>query len=236
MKITTTKDHDTKLKVLVYGQSGIGKTFLASTVPHDKCLVVSAEGGTLSIDKFNIAMLDLTRDESGKPLDTTKRYEELRKAYAEVIKPQYTEQYEWLFIDSLTEISQNVVENLQTVYTDAKDNLKLWSDYSKATRAMIKRFRDLPYYNVVFTALETVDQDESGRRFTRPNMQGSIGKNLCGYFDLVFWYHKDKDDRRMFLTCPMDTIQAKDRSGQLNQVEEPNLSQIQTKILEGTRL
>ena len=137
-------------------------------------------------------------------------------------------------MDSLTEISQNMLEALQEIYPDTKDNWTLWGDYGKKARALIKNFRDLPYYNVVMTALDKEEKDENQRRYIKVDMQGKIGTQLPAFFDEVFYMGiKQKEDgttSRYLLTQPYENIIAKDRSGKLNQYEPPNLQAIVDKI------
>ena len=45
------------LKVLVYGQAGAGKTTLIKTLP--KPLILSAEGGLLSLRKENLPFIEI---------------------------------------------------------------------------------------------------------------------------------------------------------------------------------
>ena len=59
MKIKTTKGASTTfLDILVYGQSGVGKTRAISTLPG-KVLILSAEEGTLSLSDFDIDMVEV---------------------------------------------------------------------------------------------------------------------------------------------------------------------------------
>lgn len=91
-------------------------------------------------------------------------------------------------------------------------------------------------YNVVFTCLESVDYDEVKRRHIGPDIQGrQLKERLTSYFDEVFYMTTRPDadgiDRRVFYTQPRPGIPAKDRSGQLDEIEQPNLAAIKAKIL-----
>ena len=230
MKIHSTKDHGAKaLKMLIYGGPGVGKTTLAGTI-SEPVLVISAEAGLLSLSDKNIDVIDITLDDDGKLIPKERRLARLGEVMQFVQTEESKAKYKWLFIDSLTEISQNLVENLQLVYPDAKDGIKLWGDYAKKSRSLVKSFRDLPHYNVVFTALEAEDKDENGRRYIRVDMSGKIGKQLPAFFDEVFRMHLIEDINgnaiRILTTAPMENVVAKDRSGKLKDKVEPCLTTI----------
>jgi phage nucleotide-binding protein len=215
---------------LVYGQAGVGKTSLAKTL-KEKTLIISAEAGTLSVADADIDMIDISIDDNGSLIPPSKRIERLKQVFIWICEPEQRKKYKWIFIDSLTEVSQNMIEKLQKEYPDKSDTLKLWGDYSNLSRALVKNFRDLSFYNVVFTALEAESKDNDGIRFLHPQMQGKIGREqLAGFFDEVFYFHIDKEGKRKLLTEATERVQAKDRSGKLDRFEGPDLQKIANKI------
>jgi len=154
MKVTSTRAHGThRLKFLIYGAPGVGKTTLAATL-DEPCLVLSAEAGLLSLSTKDIDVIDLTLDDDGKALARGARTQRVAQVLDYLLTEEPQKKYKWIFIDSLTEISQNMIESLQLLYPDPKDGLKMWGDYAKKSRALVKSFRDLDCYNVVFTALD----------------------------------------------------------------------------------
>lgn len=231
MKIQNTKTyHLDRLKFLVYGAPGVGKTSLAGTI-DGRVLLISAEAGTLCLAHKDIDVIDVTVDEKGNQVDKEHRIDRFGKIYQYLIQPEAREKYDWIFIDSLTEVSQNLLEMLMEQMSGEKDGFKMWGEYAKRARGLIKSFRDLPFYNVVFTALETEDRDENNRRLMRVDMQGKIGKQLPAFFDEVFWMHSDPETSvRMLTTKQTDREVAKDRSGKLDMNEPPDLGAIFKKI------
>ena len=149
----TSKESHDRLKILVYGAPGVGKTTLAASL-KEKVLVISAEAGLLSLADRDIDVIDITKDDQGKPIPKEKRTDRLIEIFQAVCKAEFYKKYRWLFLDSLTEIGQNMHESLLLIYPDKKDSMNLWGDYSKKATSMVKSFRDLPHYNVVFTGLE----------------------------------------------------------------------------------
>lgn len=218
-------------KCLIYGSSGVGKTTALATLPG-KTLLVSAENGLLSISDKDIDVYDLTVDKNGKALDRHLRFEKLNHFLSKVL-PEL-EGYDTLAIDSLTEIAQNIVENLKIKHPESRDALKMWGEYSAIMTALVKSLRDLPGYNVVMTALSSVDKDEQNRRFIGIDVNGKISGRIPALLDEVFYMQVMQDDEgkehRVFVTSNHGDIIAKDRSGKLNQFEQPDFGRIFAKI------
>jgi hypothetical protein len=221
------------IKMLVFGSSGIGKTSLAKTT-GEPTLVISAEAGLLSIAGADVDVFDISKDSSGALLEKDKRIARLGEVYKHLLTAEAQNRWKWIIVDSITEISQNMVEKLQVEFPDAKDTLRLYGENAKLMRALIKSFRDLPHYNVVFTALSEDDKDESNKRYIGISMVGKMSQQIAGYLDEVLFYFIRKDDAgnetRLLLTQPVEGIIAKDRSGKLSKFEEPNLAAIAKKI------
>lgn len=234
MRVFSTKNYRSNaLKFLIYGQPGAGKTTLASTI-NEPVLIISAESGLRSLSGKEIDAVSLEIDDAGVVVPRAQRVERLREAFRFLQDPEVMKKYKWVFIDSLSEIGDFILSGLKEKYPSEKDKFKLYGDYNDTMRSFITGVRDMPDYNVVFTALEKVEKDDVGRRYKTVNLTGSIGDNLPAYFDEVFYYHKAEGENgqqlRMLLTDGTDQYVAKDRSGVLAKIEEPNLSAIAQKI------
>ena len=121
-------------------------------------------------------------------------------------------------------------------FPSKSDSFKLWGEYTDAMKIIIKAFRDLSEYSVVFSCLETYDKDDNNRRFVAPALAGKeLKEKLPSYFDEVLYMSEMKDelgnDHRVIYTQPADDRPAKDRSGRLNPIEAPNLLTIKQKIM-----
>lgn len=167
---------------LVIGQAGTGKTSLLRTImgqeydqesrewkqsrePTEKVLTLSAESGLLCVrDLVEQGMVE------GYEIGSL---QDFREAQAMLMTPEFRERYGWIFIDSLTEISSRCVEAMRMKHQSGSDTFKMWGEYNDAMTLLIKAFRDMRDYNVVFTCLESADTDDNRRRFLAPAISGS---------------------------------------------------------------
>lgn len=234
MKIFSTENIGVnELKILVFGEPGAGKTSLAKTI-KEPTVIISAEAGLLPLRGEKIDVIDISRDDNGNLIPKEKRADKLAEAYQYLLTEAARKKYKWVFIDSLTEINQNLLEKLQQEFTDPKDTLKLYGELSKRMRSLVKSFRDLPGYNVVFTALSEVEKDENAQRYTTISLVGKFAAQLPAFFDEVFYLHVQKNEdgsqSRVLVTDKTDKLTVKDRSGALEKFESPDLSIIANKI------
>lgn len=231
MEVQNTKHiAEQKLKALIGGYSGAGKTTLAGTV-DGACLVISAESGLLSLAGKDVDFIDISKDAKGEVIaDPSKRIERL----GEIFKWLYAgTKYKSVFLDSLSEMGELLVSKCQKDFPDRKDSFPMWGEYNKLMRAMIKNFRDLPYH-VYMTCIIEPDKDQNGKRYMSFDIQGKISEKLPQYFDEVFYLMVNEDGTRKLYTKATDTLRhAKDRSNKLDAVEAPDLGHIVRKILGG---
>lgn len=222
MKILSTKDiAATRFTCVVYGQPGVGKTSLAKST-EEKTLIISAESGLLSLAGSDIDVVEIVKWDDIYPVVAALKSEEMQA------------KYKWIFVDSLTEMSQKLLEVVKAKpeYSDPKKMIKLWGEYADRITAFVKLFRDFKPYNVVFTALEKFEKDDIGKRFVMVDMPGSISMKLPGFFDEVFRMTAEKDShgRNFLFTEGTEKFVAKDRSGRLAPQEQSNLAYIYAKI------
>jgi phage nucleotide-binding protein len=206
------------VKVLVYGQAGAGKTSLIATLPNP--IILSAEGGLLSIQDANLPFIEITS------------MAELKEAYEWVAGSDEAKQFESVALDSISEIAEVVLGYEQKI---AKDPRQAYGEMQLQMADIIRAFRDLVGRNVYMSAKLEKTQDEMGRVLYAPSMPGNqTGQSLPYFFDEVLALRVEKDAEgvaQRALMCDSDGLWlAKDRSGKLEQWEAPDLSAIIKKI------
>lgn len=208
------------LKAILAGPPGAGKTYSIRTAPHEETLVLSAESGLLSIQDVPVDVVEV------------KAVEDIRNAYKYLSKEKHD--YKWLFLDSLSEIAEVILEDHKR---QQKDQRRAYMLLAEDIVRMCKSFRDLSGLNVILVAKEEVRVSDG----IEPNqhiisMPGTKVANTIPYlFDGIFWLRVGKVDdelRRTFQCQPDENYpMCKDRSGRLGMFEEPNWQKLLDKIL-----
>jgi phage nucleotide-binding protein len=205
-------------KILVYGQSGAGKTTLIKTLPNP--VIVSAESGLLSIKDADIPYIEIGNSA------------ELCEAYEWLVGSDEAKQFESIAIDSISEIAEVI---LSAEKKSTKDPRAAYGSMQDQMAGLIRTFRDIKGKNIYMTAKLEKTQDEMGRVLYSPSMPGNkTGQSLPYFFDAVLALRVEKDAEgvaQRALMCDSDGLWlAKDRSGKLDNWEAPDLGSIIEKI------
>jgi hypothetical protein len=206
------------VKLLVYGQAGAGKTSLIPTLP--KPVILSAEGGLLSIADTNLPFIEITS------------MDELREAYKWLASSAESAEFESVALDSISEIAEVVLNAEKKIN---KDPRAAYGAMQEQMADIIRGFRDLPGKHVYMSAKLEKTQDEMGRVLYAPSMPGNkTGQSLPYFFDEVLALRVEKDaegyTRRALMTDGDGLWLAKDRSGKLEVWEDADLGEIIKKI------
>jgi hypothetical protein len=230
MKLISTRNAGVdRLKVLVHGPAGAGKTYLASTTGnHRSTMVLSAEAGLLSLREFEINAIEIDS------------FKALRDAYSWIAAgcplsadPESEDTFQWIVLDSISEIAENCLTDMKKKYPDGR---QAYGEMGNIMVQLIKSFRDLPYH-VVMTCKQSRDQDASGMMLYGPSLPGKmVTQNISYLFDEVLALRVNVDDEGKpvrYLQCQRDNqYDCKDRSGSLDLFEPANLNHIWSKIRE----
>jgi len=207
------------VKLLVYGQAGAGKTSLIKTLPNP--VVLSAEGGLLSLQDADLPFIEITS------------MEDLHEAYAWVADSDHKS----VALDSISEIAEVCLNTEKKLKVNGKlvDPRQAYGAMQEQMADIIRAFRDLPGRHVLMTAKLEKTQDEMGRVLYSPSMPGNkTGQALPYFFDEVLALRVEKDAEggtQRALMCDSDGLWlAKDRSGKLGTWEAPDLGEIINKI------
>jgi hypothetical protein len=174
------QDEDEFINLLVYGNSGIGKTVFAGS-DDDVLFIAPEDNGTLSAKRFG----------STAQKWKIKGWKDVVEAF-EWLKSLENIPFHWIVLDSLTEMQQMCMRSILEEgvrINPARDpdipQLQDWIPYFEKVRKMVKSFCALEV-NVLFTALEQDEENEDGDKMVLPMMQGKgtqYAKQVASWMD-----------------------------------------------------
>lgn len=222
-KFTSTKEvQNYGINIVVYGQSGTGKTSLAKTI--DNCIIVNFEDGLLSLQGTDI------------PVFTPKSIDELNSFlnYCESNSFPYTT----LFLDSITSLAEFFLSIEKNQHKDMRQAYLLMQEY---IYAVIKHLVSIKKLNVVLVTQEAKIMDElNGKVLKGLSFPGrNLGSKVPYLVDCVLHLKNDvsRDPKTQeivksvyFVTCPTSDEEGKDRTGKLDMFELPDLTNLFNKI------
>jgi hypothetical protein len=228
------------MNILLYGESGVGKTTLAASadeVPEmRKVLMVDLEGGTESL-RFSYPNIDVVRAPTWNAMQAV--YNDLHRG---------GHGYETVIIDSTTETQKFSMYNIMTDLVARKSDeskyvdpdipsVREWGKNIEQMRRFIRRMRDLPIHTI-FTALSmSVKDDKTGVTVIKPMLSGKLADEFAAFLDVVGYYYvkevpvegQDDEIKRLLLCRKTARIVAKDRTGNLQTVtQEPTMEKLYT--------
>lgn len=212
---TAALDVSNGVKTVVYGGAGTGKTRLCASAPSP--IIVSAESGLLSLSDGEVDFIEV---------NSLKQFDEV---YRWAKGSEEANNYETICLDSLSEIAEVLVAELIPQYKDGRQAYKALAD---AMMPMLRKFRDLKEKHTCFTVkMIRIKDEDSGATTDELLMPGQVLGNQIPYMvDELFYMTVDRKGNSLVQTAPSRTAFCKDRSGALDNPEEPNLTKIIHKI------
>lgn len=208
------------VNMLIYGESGAGKTSLALTTGTEEgTLVISPERGLLPLRHTNIHVVMIE-----SVADLIEVYDYLNTGDHE---------YKWIIVDSLSEVAEVVLAHEMK---SNRDGRKAYGELANTIVQLVKDFRDLPYHVVMLA--KQAWKDTSDAPMFRPMMPGQqLLQKLPYEFDEVLCLRRQVNEQnevtRGLMTDGDGHYVAKDRAGVLNRWERPNLAELVVKITTG---
>lgn len=207
------------IKALVYGGAGSGKTTLCGTAPSP--LIISAESGLLSLRAKKIPVLSVETIQDV--------YDALNWCRTDAAKNGV----KTICLDSVSEIVEKVLSNEKK---RTKDSRQAYGEMAGISIDLMKAFRDLDGFHVLITAKQASSTDAvTGITRVGPTAPGQqVGPAMPYLFDLVLHAATDKDAKgatfHYLRTHASFNVDAKDRSGALDEIEYPDFTAIVNKI------
>jgi hypothetical protein len=247
------------VKVLVVGPAGVGKTSLLRTLDTAGTLFLDGEAGDLAVQDVPVDTLRVddwptARDLAcriGGPNPSYPATACYSQAHFDGVGGALDNfaKYHTLFIDSITAVSRLSYRSAEqqpeafSERTGKKDTRAAYGLHAREMIAWINQPQHARGLNVIFAAiLEKVIDDFNGASW-QPQMEGGkTGRELPGIVDQIITmqfidFGDGKPVRTFVCTSPNPWgYPAKDRSGRLEQIEEPHLGKLIDKLISpGTR-
>lgn len=249
------------VKALIVGASGVGKTSLLRTLEPETTLFLDVEAGDLSVSDIAI---DTVRPRTwpelrdvacwiGGPNRATDKSKPYSQAHFDYVvemmgDPAALEKYTTLFVDSLSVASRICLAWAETqpeAFSEKTGKPDIRGAYGLLGREFTAWATHLQHTrgkHVIFLAILDHLKDDFGRMSWEIQMAGAkSGKELPGIVDQVITMANvdfgDGNLTRAFVTKFGNShgYPAKDRSGRLDEIEEPHLGKLIAKASDQKR-
>ena len=217
------------LNILVYGDPGVGKTWLAGTAADDPrtspVLYLDCEGGVTTIRH--------RRDIETVRVRSIPQLEEIyNKLYYAIDSRTGKIPYGTVIVDPITELAdldmRTIMKETHAAKPETTDidvpSPREWGKNRNHIRLIVRGLRDLPCHTILI-AHAGKDQDSSTPPIISyyPGFSGKLKVEISGFMDVVGYYYPDTTTgvivRKLQVTGTR-RIQAKDRTDRLGGVIE----------------
>jgi len=249
------------IKGCIFGKSGIGKTSLLWTLDPATTLFMDLEAGDLAIEGWAGNTIrphtwDECRDFAvfiGGPNPALRDDQPYSPAHYDAVvarlgDPSQLDRYQTVFIDSITVAGRlcfQWAKGQPEAFSDKTGKPDIRGAYGLHGREMIAWLTHLQHTrskNIWFVGILDEKLDDFNRKVFVPQIEGAkTGLELPGIVDEVICMVELKDDEgnpyRAFICQTLNPFgfPAKDRSGRLDMIEQPDLGRLMDKIRNATR-
>jgi len=213
---------DLHFLMLIYGDSGAGKTHFACQA-EDVVVVLAEPQGFATIHDANPkATIVGSPDEIvGHP--RCKNFQEIRTFFEAAAKGKLPKWVKTIVIDSLTEVQQLMIDEIVKKKRQALPQVAAkpgeekpkgpapemtkqdWGTLSVNFRNFMRTLRGLPY-NIICLALPEQDVDEeTGKRTIVPKLSGGMKTAIPAYFNIVGYIYKQMTPNGMQRAVMLDS-------------------------------
>ena len=218
---------DRGIAILVYGDPGVGKTTLGSTLPVGETMIVNTEAGLGPLLGTDHMMFNLNGVDN--PIKTTEDlYQYLRTQ---------KHPFKYVVFDNISEFEQQLVLYYTKKRGKETPEIREHGDTSFKMKEFMHQFRDLVYVGitVVFNAWEFPLEitNDNGRVITKtfPKVGKKLAAIICGIVDVVGHLEvHEKSGKRWLRIGPSDQYITKTQFKGLDAGEVADLPTILEKL------
>ena len=234
-----------KLKMVVYGPPGVGKTTLAASASLEPemspVLFISLEGGTLAISEslegfIDPANIQITEFDGLGELDRLLEWlSTTDHGFKTVVFDSISDMQEHLIDLWQRVMLPKTEEGLPDLTKADKAQMRVFGKTTDSVRERLRKLRDLPAH-VILVSGEADTSGDPNKAFQRyPALMPKLRQSVIGYVDIVArLYIKpgesgDVESTRLMLCTPTNETIAKDRSpgGKLGKlIVDPTMSKV----------
>jgi phage nucleotide-binding protein len=220
MKFFNSQDSQVKPSVvmMIYGEGGVGKTTFTSTAPTP--ILADCENGAKYLGLRGIKM-DVAQIEKWSDM----------KDFLELAQ---SGKYETVIIDPIGELMDKLkrfmiaMGDSKLVQKDGSPTMAGWGWLKKTMRDYIKVLRDTGLHVIIVAHLS--EEKDEDRIVKRPKIETKLSDELVSMVDIVAYMtviQSEGEAKRILIVDPgNDKYTAKDRTGQLGRIIEPDFSKI----------
>lgn len=249
------------IKGVIFGPAGIGKTSLLWTLDADRTLFIDLEAGDLAVEGLKIDSIRPRTWEEFRdfavflagPSPALRPDQAFSQAHYDHVVSQFGDpamlaKYDTYFVDSITVLGRLCFQwckgqpEAMSEKTGKPDVRGAYGLHGREMIAALSHLQHVRGKSVWFVGILDKKTDDFGRVQWVPQIEGSkTGLELPGIADQVVTMAElrteDGTPYRAFVCQTMNQwgYPAKDRSGRLDQIEEPHLGKLMTKIRQPVR-
>ena len=211
------KLEDVRLHILVYGKSGVGKTYFACHFP--KPYVFDFDNGMLSVRGKDVEF-DTYEDTVRNGVFVESAWMKFMKKLSEL---EGKCEFETLVVDSVTTMEQYAMAHILHINKRKEPTLHEWGRLVEALQDLFKRMTKMAHH-IIFVAHEEMVKDEvTGDILITPLIVGKVSNRAPLWFDEVYRLEVGRDKmgkpQHQFYTFSTLRFPAKSRLGLLQPIE-----------------
>ena len=224
------------LSIVVHGESGTGKSWLADTAPSPR-LILDAEGGS----RFTPSQPKVYWDPiTGPPplgqetvVVMVRDFQTMSYVFQWMNSGQHD--FKSIVLDSVTELQKRCID---AIVGTSQMKLQDFGELLREMETLVRQFRDLhmhPVNPIPVSVLITTTKQDNAQTF-RPHVQGQLALSLPYFVDIVgYLYNKPNPETgqmdRSLLVSSTPGFIAKDRTDRLGyELINPSITQMLTMV------